>query len=165
MRLANGGAAIVVTAVLFSCPAVAHVPTIAGNYVSVTRVYCQPTLNVVHSGASVSSVTLTQTAPTAYSTELEFFDPHTNRVKITSVAETGSSLLLNDDVSGLSGMPFQTASGSQKFSYSNDATTVTINGIKYHAEYGLQVNGVVQYFALLVLGANDCVEQSEKLRR
>lgn len=168
MKRALYGAAVV-SVVLLSCgPAFARgsIPVVRGNYVSTTRVYCQPILNVFHSNGAVNLMTLTQNAQTSYSTAIEFYDPTTGMVTITSVNEAGSSLLLDDDINGVAGNPFrESAQAPQTVPFSITLSSVTINAVPFHVEWGLRQQNVAQYFVLLHLDTNGCVTQSEKLRR
>lgn len=151
---------------LLGCrPAFATIPLIKGNYVSTTWTYCQPTLNVYHSNGAVNIIALSESAPTSKSVTLEYYDPRTNVVTITGFNEAGSSLLLDDDINGVTGAPFKENPVSQSLPYSNTLATVTINGIDYHVEWGLRKKNVPQYFVLLRLVGNGCVTQSEKVRR
>jgi hypothetical protein len=87
-------------------------------------------------------------------------------VTITSINEAGDSLLLDDDQAGVEGTPLrESPQTSVTVPFSNTLSTMTINAISYHVEWGLRKNNVVQYFVLLNLGTDGCVTQSEKTRR
>lgn len=162
------GAAILAVALPCCGAALARgsIPVIRGNYVSTTRVYCQPVINIFHSNGAVNLMTLTQNLPTTYSTATEFYDPTTGMVTISGVSEAGSSLLLDDDQNNVMGNPFRESSPAPlTVPFSNTLSTVTINSVQYHVEWGLRKKNVAQYFVLLQLDTNGCVTQSEKTRR
>jgi len=152
-----------------SC-ASARIPTVAGDYVATTRVYCQPVVQVSHRNGAVSSVILNNPGLTTYSIALEYFDPRTTLYTAIGFSEKGTGVMLNDDVSGPSGTPFNETPDQQIFFYSNTASTLTLNGITYNASWGHEKNTVLfkhvpEYFSLLAIDANGCVRQSDHVRR
>lgn len=168
MKWSVYGAAVFVVAL--SCCASAYargsIPVIRGNYVSTSRVYCQPVVNIYHNNGAINIMTLTQNEATSYSTAIEYYDPDTGMVTITSISEAGTSLLLDDDQAGVEGTPLrETPQTSVTVPFSNTLSAVTINGVSYHVEWGLRQQNVAQFFVLLHLDANGCVTQSEKTRR
>ena len=142
------------------------VPLVTGTYVSTTRVYCQPVLNVFHSNGAVNIMTLTQNAPTAFSTATETYAPATGKVTITSINEAGTGLLLDDDINGVAGNPIrESVPTTQTVPFSNTLSTLTINSVPYHVQWGLRQQNIPQYFVTLHLDTNGCVTQSEKTRQ
>lgn len=165
-----GGLAALATALLQPAPAWSQAPVIAGDYVASFRVYCQPVLAPRRNHGELASVTLNQNAPTTFSIELEYYDPRTTIVTATGFTEAGSSLLLHDNLRGDSGTPFAETRDAEIFFYSNDQTSVTINGITYQVTWGHLQNtqlfaGVPQYFALSAVDADGCLRQSVHVRR
>jgi hypothetical protein len=142
-------------------------PVISGDYVSTFRVYCQPTLNLSHDPqGGTNSVTLAPSALTTYSVSLEHYNPQTGTLTSQGFSEKETSMLLHDSMTGLSGGPPSEVTDSLQFPYSNTDTTVTINGISYHAIYGrVNESGIVEYFVLLNIDQNGCMRQAEKMHR
>lgn len=170
----SGAAALVI--VLATCtPALAQTPpTIAGDYVSTSRVYCQPFVSVGQGNGVVDSVTAAQKGLTSFSIALEYYDPRTTIVTAIGFSANGSAVLMNDSVNGLSGTPLTKVRDTQIFFYSNNLTTVTINGIAYHVTYGRLTNtapelagfiGVPEYFNLVAIDSDGCIRESEHVRR
>jgi hypothetical protein len=167
MRSTLGGAAVA-TVLAAAAPAAAQTiltPIIDGDYAATTLVYCQPTLTIDHSNGVVSTVTASQGGQTSYSSGLESYNSRTGKVKISGFLEQGSSLLLNDSQSGVSGTAFNESQQDQTLDYSNTISSVTIGGVTYHVTWGLRKKEVAQYFVLQTLDAKGCVTQSEKVRK
>lgn len=164
------GAAAVLALLFAIARALAQTPTIAGDYVSTTRVFCQPEVSVSHSSGLVTAVGLGAKALSSTSIALEYFDPRTAIYTAIGFSEKGTPVLLNDEVNGPSGTPFMESDDSLIYFYSNDATTVTLNGITYHATWGHLKNtrlfqAVPEYFSLVAIDSNGCVRQSDHVRR
>jgi hypothetical protein len=162
--------AVAAFGLLHSAFASTRVPTVAGDYVATTRIFCQPVVQVTHSNGAVSSVILNNDGLTTYSIDLEYFDPRTTLYTAIGFSEKGTAVMLSDDVNGPSGTPFNETPDQDIFFYSNTATTLTLNGITYSATWGHEKNTVLfkhvpEYFSLLGIDANGCVIQSDHMRR
>lgn len=164
--------AVAAVGLLHSAFASTAAPTVAGDYVATTRIYCQPDVQVTHSNGAVNSAILANAGLTTYSIDLEYFDPRTTPSLYTAIgfSEKGTAVMLNDDVSGPSGTPFNETPDQDIFFYSNTATTLTLNGITYNATWGHEKDTVLfknvpEYFSLLAIDPDGCVIQSDHVRR
>ena len=164
------GAAVLAFAAAYCAAASAQTPTVAGDYVATTRIYCQPLVEVAHNNGTVGSIALNNAGLTTYSIALEYFDPRTTLYTAIGFSEKGTAVLLNDNVNGPSGTPFNETPDQDIFFYSNTATTLTLNGITYNATWGHEKNTILFknvpfFFSLLAIDANGCVIQSDHVRR
>jgi hypothetical protein len=162
--------AVAAIALTSATPAFAQIPTVAGDYVEISRIYCQPVVNVQQSKNGVTALALSETAPTSFSMALEYYDPRTTIVTKIGYSETGSAVLLNDSQSGVSGTPIAEKQHSDIFFYSNDLNTLTVNGVIYRVTWGTLKNTVLftnvpMYFSLVAIDSNGCIRQSEHVRR
>ena len=169
-KFSTGGAVAVVIALLDCIPAAAQTPIIAGDYVATIRVYCQPTLNLMHNNGSVDTVGLGASGLTSYSIELEYYDPRTIILTQNGYTESGSPVLLADDRNGTSGSPLAETHDSIITFYANGFQTVTINRVVYHVTWGLLKNTVLfehvpMNFTLVGIDPHGCVSVSEHVRR
>lgn len=170
MKTQLWSAAAAAAFLIHSASASARVPTVAGDYVATTRIYCQPVVQVTHTNGQVTSVVLNNAGSTTYSIDLEYFDPRTTMYTAIGFSEKGTAVMLNDSVNGPYGTQFNETPDQDIFFYSNTATTLTLNGITYNATWGHEKDTVLfknvpEFFSLLAIGANGCVIQSDHVRR
>lgn len=123
---------------LFAVPAGASVPALSGKYALGGSGTCQ----ALESGSSPGAIeSVIETAK---------FDPATGMVKQTATSITGDLLAWT----GTTG--YHTKRNSKTVTYSNTATTLTLNGITYNIVYGTVTNGIAQFAAFNGFDKNGC---------
>ncbi|MGD0190403.1 MAG: hypothetical protein ABSD74_06650 [Rhizomicrobium sp.] len=154
---------LMLAAAACAAPAIAATPIISGNYIFVSRTFCQPTLTLNYANDQngqtfVNGVNLTAPEDTAHEVGQASFDSSNQTVTFNSFKDHGSNVLLQTS-GGLQGSVIAEKTNSGSVGYSNTATTVTLNGATFNATYGKQAKGVSAGFALVGLDAAGCTEE------
>src|SRR5690348_12667785 len=113
--------------VFLSVPAFATVPIISGKYAVSVSATCQA-IQTGSNGGVIESLN-----------EIANFDSANGTVKITGTGIFGYLVVWSGGTSG-----YQTQTINQDQSYSNTATTITVNGITYNIAYGHVKKGIAQ---------------------
>lgn len=124
---------------LLTAPAFAAVPAISGKYALGASGTCQ----AIQSGSVVGLIESLN--------ELANFDSTTGMVKFTGTGIFGDLVVWTNGTSG-----YETKTINQTQTYSNTATTVTVNGITYNIVYGPVKNGIAQSAIYNGFDANGC---------
>lgn len=131
----------VAAVMLLAVPVRASVPALSGNYALAVTGICQGVQSGSNPGFLGSLI------------ETDNFDPSTGMVQITGSGISGGLVVWTGGTAG-----YQTQTISKTHSYSNTATTLTINGIAYNIIYGHVKNGVAQSAVVNGIDGNGCVD-------
>jgi hypothetical protein len=145
--------------------ALAAGPPLSGSYIVDMITVCQPGLQVRFGGGLVGQVVPTNTGTVTAAVLTMTFKPATSNVTITGV-NVGSSLLKVFENSQFNGANPSSAPLSASWTYSNTATSLTMNGRTFSAVYGALSAGIVQSAVLAgVTGDNNNCVASLRLSR
>lgn len=125
---------------LIAAPANAAVPKISGKYIVADSGTCQAIQDGSNPGLILSLI------------ETANFDPATGMVKLTGVGVGGDLVVWSGGTAG-----YQTQTLSKTHSYSNTATTLTVNGNTLNIIYGAVKNGIAQSAVINGVDGNGCV--------
>jgi len=132
------------------------VPVISGKYFTSAVSVCQPSIQVSYAGGVVSAITVPSPGSMLNTAGIADFDAATGKVSIRGVANTGSALLLSDNMGHNFGTPLAGGPVKVKYGWSNTETTVTIDGTVFQAVYGKLKSGTVESFMLEGIDSGGC---------
>jgi hypothetical protein len=145
------------------------VPLISGKYAFVHNTFCQPTVLVNYQNGTPFLINLNATGPFGgwgdIEAEVGVATFNATKMTVTAVSNTtdGSPVLLQSTGGGpdnLEGTPLAISATGGKASYSNTATTVTLQGQTFNAAYGaVAKNGTTEHMSLLGLDSKSCSEE------
>lgn len=143
-------------------------PILSGTYAFSQRTFCQPTLLVTYNKKNVASVSLNGSGTFGGVGDVQLtvgvvnFDTGFQELKYSGTMEEGSPVLLHSQSGGADqGNPVTESVASNRLSYSNTDTTVTLGGQVYQAAYGHVAKGFAQHVVLIALDSNGCSQQWE----
>jgi hypothetical protein len=147
----------------FAAPSFAAAPVISGNYIYVSRTFCQPTIAVQYANDQngqnfVNGLNMTAPEDTAHEAGQANFTPATATVTFNSVKDHGSNVLIQTS-GGLMGSVISEKTEGGSAGYSDTATSVTLNGQTFNATFGAASKGIVTSFLLVGLDGAGCSEE------
>jgi len=145
------------------------VPLISGKYAYVHNTFCQPTVLVNYQNGTPFLVNLSATGTYGGWGDIQFevgvATFNATKMTVTAVSNTtdGSPVLLQSAGGGpdnLEGTPLAISATGGKASYSNTATTFTLQGQAFNAAYGaVAKNGITEHMSLVGLDSKGCSEE------
>jgi hypothetical protein len=137
-------------------PALAAAPVISGKYLLPVVSVCQPSLQVTYTAGSVSNIAVASPGSATSVVATAKFDPSTQMVSVKGAQNSGSTLLVSDNLGHSFGAPFVTQPVAADFAWSSTGSTVTIDGTVFQAVYGKVKKGVAETFMLAGIDSGGC---------
>lgn len=145
------------------------VPSFSGKYAFVHNTFCQPTVlvNYQNGGPFLINLNAADTFGGWGDIQFEVGVVTFNASKLTATAASnttdGSPVMLQSVGGGpdnLEGTPLAASATGGKASYSNTATTVTLQGQTFNAAYGsVAAGGIANHVSLVGMDSKNCAEE------
>jgi len=148
---------------------------ISGKYIVTVRKYCEPTQTIDStnvSGAVVVDAVMLGGSDVGFSMFTVSFNPNKLTLTTNGLNDEGNVMLMKYTgvLTGQSGDPFSESATSDKGTYSNTDTTITVGNQTLNAMYGqVDKNGIAHFIAFQGIFNNEnnvpCAEQGEATRQ